>query len=148
MTRKQAVFTPLDKNNIRMYVCGMTVYDLCHLGHARVMVVFDVIYRYLRARGYQVTYIRNITDIDDKIIKRAAENGESITDLTTRFTRIMNEDSKKLTPVNTTTTSTLITTAVKYFSKPINMPTPASTQATGNPVNSRAMKVRNMPITR
>jgi cysteinyl-tRNA synthetase len=79
-----------------MYVCGMTVYDLCHLGHARVMVVFDVVYRYLRARGYDVTYVRNITDIDDKIIKRANENGEPFTALTERFVQAMREDAAAL----------------------------------------------------
>jgi cysteinyl-tRNA synthetase len=68
-----------------MYVCGMTVYDYCHLGHARVMVVFDMVYRWLKASGYDVTYVRNITDIDDKIIKRAIENGETILQLTDRF---------------------------------------------------------------
>jgi cysteinyl-tRNA synthetase len=68
-----------------MYVCGMTVYDYCHLGHARVLIVFDVVARYLRARGYEVTYVRNITDVDDKIIRRAHENGESIQRLTQRF---------------------------------------------------------------
>jgi len=75
-----------------MYVCGMTVYDFCHLGHARVMVVFDVVRRWLRASGYRVTYVRNITDIDDKIIRRAGENGESVADLTARFIRAMDED--------------------------------------------------------
>ena len=79
-----------------MYVCGMTVYDLCHLGHARVMVVFDVVYRYLKASGYDVTYIRNITDIDDKIINRANENGEPFGALTERFIRAMHEDSEAL----------------------------------------------------
>jgi len=79
-----------------MYVCGMTVYDLCHLGHARVMVVFDVIYRYLKASGYQVTYIRNITDIDDKIINRANENGEPFAALTERFITAMHEDAGAL----------------------------------------------------
>jgi cysteinyl-tRNA synthetase len=68
-----------------MYVCGMTVYDYCHLGHARVLVVFDIVQRWLRASGLQVTYVRNITDIDDKIIKRALENKESIGELTDRF---------------------------------------------------------------
>jgi len=72
-----------------MYVCGMTVYDYCHLGHARVMVVFDMVYRWLKASGLDVTYVRNVTDIDDKIIKRAAENGESIHALTARFTAAM-----------------------------------------------------------
>ncbi len=79
-----------------MYVCGMTVYDLCHVGHARVMVVFDVVTRYLRALGYNVTYVRNITDIDDKIIKRAAENGESIQSLTERYIEEMHKDADAL----------------------------------------------------
>ena len=79
-----------------MYVCGMTVYDLCHIGHARVMVVFDMIARHLRHIGFDVTYVRNITDIDDKIINRANENNESITELTERFINAMNEDSDAL----------------------------------------------------
>jgi len=79
-----------------MYVCGMTVYDFCHVGHARVMVVFDVVSRWLRARGYEVTYVRNITDIDDKIIKRAVENGEPIAALTNRFIQAMHEDARAL----------------------------------------------------
>ena len=79
-----------------MYVCGMTVYDYCHLGHARVMVVFDMVYRWLKASGYEVTYVRNITDIDDKIIKRAAENGETILQLTDRFINYMHEDADAL----------------------------------------------------
>jgi cysteinyl-tRNA synthetase len=79
-----------------MYVCGMTVYDYCHLGHARVLVVFDMVRRWLRESGYQVTYVRNITDIDDKIIRRAAENGESVEALTTRFIGHMDEDAAAL----------------------------------------------------
>jgi cysteinyl-tRNA synthetase len=79
-----------------MYVCGMTVYDYCHLGHARVLVVFDIVRRWLRASGYRVRYVRNITDIDDKIIRRAAENGEPIEALTTRFIRFMEEDAAAL----------------------------------------------------
>lgn len=79
-----------------MYVCGMTVYDYCHLGHARVMVVFDMAYRWLKASGYDVTYVRNITDIDDKIIKRAIENGETIQQLTNRFIAFMHEDADAL----------------------------------------------------
>lgn len=94
--RKKQVFTPLDPKNIRMYVCGMTVYDFCHLGHARVMVVFDLLKRWLRASGYKVTYVRNITDIDDKIIRRAVENGESIRSLTDRFILAMHEDADAL----------------------------------------------------
>jgi cysteinyl-tRNA synthetase len=96
LTNQKEVFVPLEPGKVRMYVCGMTVYDLCHLGHARVMVVFDVVYRYLKAQGYDVTYIRNITDIDDKIINRANENGESFTDLTERFISAMHEDSEAL----------------------------------------------------
>ena len=69
LTKKKEAFTPITPGKVRMYVCGMTVYDYCHLGHARVMVVFDMAVRYLRARGFDVTYIRNVTDIDDKIIK-------------------------------------------------------------------------------
>jgi len=79
-----------------MYVCGMTVYDFCHLGHARVMIVFDLVQRWLRASGYELTYARNITDVDDKIIRRAAEAGESVSALTERFTRYMDEDAAAL----------------------------------------------------
>ncbi len=95
-SKQKEEFKPIEPGKIRMYVCGMTVYDLCHLGHARVMVVFDVITRYLRASGYDVTYVRNITDIDDKIIKRAAENGEDFRALTDRFIKAMHEDSAAL----------------------------------------------------
>jgi cysteinyl-tRNA synthetase len=94
--RKKQAFLPLDPNNVRMYVCGMTVYDFCHLGHARVMVVFDLLKRWLRALGYPVTYVRNITDIDDKIIQRALKNGESIRSLTDRFITAMHEDADAL----------------------------------------------------
>jgi cysteinyl-tRNA synthetase len=79
-----------------MYVCGMTVYDYCHLGHARVLVIFDVVRRWLRSSGYRITYVRNITDIDDKIIRRAAENGEPVAALTERFIRAMDEDAAAL----------------------------------------------------
>ena len=96
LTRRKEPFTPIEPGKVRMYVCGMTVYDLCHLGHARVMVVFDTVVRWLRASGYAVTYVRNITDIDDKIIKRAAENGERIEDLTARFIAAMHEDADAL----------------------------------------------------
>ena len=78
LTRSKQEFVPLTTGKVNMYVCGMTVYDYCHLGHARVMVVFDVVRRWLRSSGYAVTYVRNITDIDDKIIKRAQENGETM----------------------------------------------------------------------
>ena len=81
LARELQVFEPLTPGKVRMYVCGMTVYDLCHIGHARSMVAFDVVQRWLRHAGYQVTYVRNITDIDDKIIRRATENGESIRSL-------------------------------------------------------------------
>lgn len=96
LTRSKQDFKPIQPNKVRMYVCGMTVYDFCHLGHARVMVVFDMVARWLRASGYEVTYVRNITDIDDKIIKRANENNESIQSLTQRFITAMDEDSAKL----------------------------------------------------
>ncbi|WP_198556111.1 MULTISPECIES: cysteine--tRNA ligase [Halomonadaceae] len=96
LTRRKELFTPLEAGKVSMYVCGMTVYDYCHLGHARVMVAFDVITRYLRERGYDVNYVRNITDIDDKILKRADENGESITALTERMIAAMHEDEARL----------------------------------------------------
>jgi cysteinyl-tRNA synthetase len=92
LARQKQDFTPIRAGEARMYVCGMTVYDFCHLGHARVMVAFDVVRRWLRASGYRVIYVRNITDIDDKIIRRAAENGESVADLTARFIAAMDED--------------------------------------------------------
>src|SRR3970282_406104 len=96
LSRKKEPFSPIEPGKVRMYVCGMTVYDYCHLGHARVLVVFDVVVRYLRARGLAVTYIRNITDIDDKIIKRANENQESIDALTGRFIAAMHDAADKL----------------------------------------------------
>ena len=96
LAREKQTFTPMIAGKVSMYVCGMTVYDYCHLGHARVMVVFDMVSRWLRASGYEVTYVRNITDIDDKIIKRANENGETIGQLTKRFIDAMDEDSAKL----------------------------------------------------
>ncbi len=95
-TRRQEPFEPIEPGRVGMYVCGMTVYDYCHLGHARVMVVFDVVARYLRHLGFDVTYVRNITDIDDKIIKRARENGEPEADLTGRFIQAMHEDAAAL----------------------------------------------------
>src|SRR3954471_11289021 len=90
--RTKQAFVPNRPGEVRMYVCGMTVYDYSHLGHARMLVAFDVVARYLRASGYRLTYVRNITDIDDKIIKRANENGESIQALTERFIRANEED--------------------------------------------------------
>jgi len=96
LTRRKEDFVPLEPGRIRLYVCGMTVYDYCHVGHARVMVVFDAVARWLRASGWQLTYVRNITDIDDKIIRRAVENGETIRALTERFIRAMHEDADAL----------------------------------------------------
>jgi cysteinyl-tRNA synthetase len=96
LARTKQTFVPIEPGKVRMYVCGMTVYDFCHLGHARVMVIFDVVQRWLRAAGYDVTYVRNITDIDDKIIKRAQENGETMQALTERFIHAMDEDSASL----------------------------------------------------
>ncbi len=96
LARDKQEFVPIVPGKVGMYVCGMTVYDYCHLGHARVLVVFDMVYRWLKASGYDVTYVRNVTDIDDKIIKRAAENGESIHALTQRFIDAMHEDADAL----------------------------------------------------
>lgn len=96
LAREKQTFKPIVAGKVSMYVCGMTVYDFCHLGHARVMVVFDMVSRWLRASGFDVTYVRNITDIDDKIIKRANENNESIAQLTQRFIDAMDEDAAKL----------------------------------------------------
>ena len=96
LTRQKDQFTPLEPGKVRIYVCGMTVYDYCHLGHARVMVAFDTVVRYLRHLGYEVTYVRNITDIDDKIIKRAQTNGEPMETLTARFIAAMHEDERAL----------------------------------------------------
>ena len=96
MTKKKELFTPIEAGKVKLYVCGMTVYDLCHIGHARVMVVFDMVTHYLRANGYKVTYIRNITDIDDKIIARAHKNGENIKELTERFIAEMHHDADAL----------------------------------------------------
>jgi len=94
--RQKQAFVPIEPGHVRMYVCGMTVYDYCHLGHARVLVVFDMVARWLRASGFRVTYVRNLTDIDDKIIRRARDNGESIHALTARFIAAMNEDARAL----------------------------------------------------
>jgi len=96
LTRRKEEFRPIEPGKVRMYVCGMTVYDYCHIGHARVMVVFDVVLRWLRTKGYDVTYVRNITDIDDKIIRRAQENGEDFHALTDRFIQAMHEDLNAL----------------------------------------------------
>ncbi len=96
LTRSKEVFVPIHAGKVGMYVCGMTVYDYCHLGHARVMVVFDVVKRWLGAAGFDVTYVRNITDIDDKIIRRALENKESIGALTERFIQAMDQDAAAL----------------------------------------------------
>ncbi len=96
LSRKKELFKPIMAGKVSMYVCGMTVYDYCHIGHARVMVVFDVVARYLRELKYDLTYVRNITDIDDKIIKRANENGEDIFELTERFIGAMHDDERAL----------------------------------------------------
>ena len=96
LTRSKEEFHPIEPGHVRMYVCGMTVYDYCHLGHARVLVVFDTVVRYLRSLDYRVTYVRNVTDVDDKIIARAAENGEHFSALTRRFTEAMHEDCRAL----------------------------------------------------
>ncbi len=92
LTRQKEDFKPLKPGKVDMYVCGITIYDYCHVGHARTYVSFDVMNRYLRHLGYDVTYVRNITDVDDKIIKRANENNEAINDLTVRMTKAMHDD--------------------------------------------------------
>ncbi|MGB1239909.1 MAG: cysteine--tRNA ligase, partial [Pseudomonadales bacterium] len=96
LTKQKAPFKPLQEGAISMYVCGMTVYDFCHIGHARVMVSFDVITRFLRSQGWKVNYVRNITDVDDKIIARAAENSEQPHELTERMIAAMHEDERTL----------------------------------------------------
>jgi cysteinyl-tRNA synthetase len=96
MTGEKQPLQPITPGQVRMYVCGMTVYDYIHIGHARMLTAFDMVSRYLRYRGLEVTYVRNITDIDDKIIKRAAENGEPIDAVTGRFIQAMNEDAAAL----------------------------------------------------
>ena len=96
LSRALEEFSPLEAGHVRMYVCGMTVYDLCHLGHARSMVAFDVVQRWLRASGLSVTYVRNITDIDDKIIRRSLENGETIRHLTDRMIDALHQDADAL----------------------------------------------------
>ncbi len=95
-TGRKEAFKPIETGKVRMYVCGMTTYDYCHLGHARCLLVFDIIARYLRSRGFKVNYVRNITDIDDKILARAEENGELFTELTERYIAAMHEDEKAL----------------------------------------------------
>lgn len=96
LMRQKTPFKPLKNQEVKLYVCGMTVYDFCHVGHARVMVVFDVLVRYLRFLGFNVIYVRNITDIDDKIIKRIQENGQDFKELTQRFIDAMHEDADAL----------------------------------------------------
>ena len=96
LSRKKEAFKPLQAGKVGMYVCGVTVYDYCHIGHGRTFVAFDVIRRWLEARGYAVTFVRNVTDVDDKIIRRAAERGISTSELTAEFTRAMQEDMKSL----------------------------------------------------
>jgi len=96
LTRDKQAFIPIDPGKVRMYVCGMTVYDDCHLGHARMLLSFDMVFRWLQASGYEVTYVRNITDVDDKIIARAAENNESIGELTKRMITHLHRDTGRL----------------------------------------------------
>ena len=96
LTRRTETFSPLQPGHVRLYVCGMTVYDLCHLGHARSMLAFDVVQRWLKASGYRVSYVRNVTDIDDKIIARALRNGETIRALTERMVEALHQDADAL----------------------------------------------------
>ena len=92
LSRALEDFSPIEPGHVRMYVCGMTIYDLCHIGHARMMMAFDVVQRWLKSSGYRVTYVRNITDIDDKIIKRALERGITIRQLTDEMIAAMHQD--------------------------------------------------------
>src|SRR3954463_658769 len=92
LTRALEEFSPIEPAHVRMYVCGITVYDLCHVGHARATVAFDVVQRWLKAIGLRVTFVRNITDIDDKITRRAVESGEPVRQLTTRMIDEMYRD--------------------------------------------------------
>ena len=96
LTGEQQPFEPLEPGHVKMYVCGVTVYDYCHIGHGRTFVAFDVIRRWMEASGLKVTFVRNVTDVDDKIIRRAAERNVSIDALTEEFTRAMQEDMKAL----------------------------------------------------
>lgn len=96
LTKRKESFVPIEPGKVRMYVCGMTVYDLCHVGHARSMLSFDVLQRWLKASGYRVTYVRNVTDIDDKIIDRAVRNGETISSLTDRMVDALHQDADAL----------------------------------------------------
>src|SRR5690606_29656055 len=102
MTRKKEEFVPLTPGKVSMYVCGMTVYDYCHLGHARSLVTFDMIYRYLKFAGLDVTFVRNFTDIDDKIIQRANERGIDYRDLTKEFIQAYHDDTEALGNVSPT----------------------------------------------
>ena len=96
LSRAIEPFSPIEPGHVRMYVCGMTIYDFCHIGHARMMMAFDVVQRWLKSSGYRVTYVRNITDIDDKIIKRAVERGITIRALTDEMVDAMHQDISKL----------------------------------------------------
>ncbi len=96
LTKQKEIFKPIESGKVKLYVCGMTVYDYMHIGHGRSWIIFDMVVRYLRMRGYEVTFVRNITDIDDKIIKRAGENKESPAALAERFIQILHEDEKAL----------------------------------------------------
>ena len=95
LARSVVPFLPREPAKVGLYVCGMTVYDFCHLGHARSMLAFDVVQRWLKTSGYAVTYVRNVTDIDDKIIKRAIENGETISNLTNRMVDALHDDARE-----------------------------------------------------
>jgi len=117
MTQKKEVFTPIEPGKIGMYVCGVTVYDYCHVGHARVTVAFDVITRYLRDSGFEVKYVRNITDVDDKIFNRAKENNEPYDQLTQRFIEAMHEDERRLNVLP----PTLEPRATQYMTDIVNL---------------------------
>ncbi|MDN6833015.1 MAG: class I tRNA ligase family protein, partial [Enterobacterales bacterium] len=96
LSRQKEEFKPIHAGEVGMYVCGVTIYDLCHIGHGRTFVSFDVVARYLRYLGYNLKYVRNVTDVDDKIIKRAVENGETCEQLTERMLAEMHKDFDSL----------------------------------------------------
>lgn len=119
LSKKKEKFKAIDNNNIKLYVCGSTVYDLCHIGHARTFIFFDIMVRYLRFIGYNVTYIRNITDIDDKILKKAKENNETVSSLTNRMISDMNEDFNNLN-ILSPSSEPKVTKHIKYIIYLIN----------------------------
>jgi DNA-dependent RNA polymerase auxiliary subunit epsilon len=139
---------PIVPGLVRMYVCGMTVYDYCHLGHARPLIVFDVVRRHLRERGYRVEFVRNITDIDDKIIQRAAENGEAVEALTARFIAAMHEDCAALgveRPDHEPRATAYMPQIITMIAIRMSVPQPRLTCWSRSPVLSNSTDSSSMP---